>query len=681
VTETLFPAHMKLHNSEVVVAVLMFVACSDVFAQPVITIQPRPQEVPFGGSTTLWVEATGAEPLTYQWVLNNPTNPVPGATNAFLIISQARDADAGNYRVSVENSEGLTWSIPASLTLFSRGLPAFGTNTLAPTFQLDGVGSDVDSIAFWEAPDPTNTLLFVTAKANDLLEVWKYPFQGNELPSVRFSTNVNGVVVDQETDRLYVSDRIVSVFSLPDLQLLDEFGQGIIGAGENNLDILKDVNGETLIYVSDHHSVHRFVADTWNHLGSFAPRVTSIETVLADDFYQMILVPEEQGPLGSPGVFAYHPDGALFMRNGTNRFGNNGQFDSDEEGILLYTFPTDGTGDNGAGFYVVSDQRSDQTDFEVFDRETWSHLGTLRLTGVSNTDGIASTQLAMPGYPMGLFAAINNDSTTVGVGWDVIFQAIGVNPAPRVLAITPADSGPTNANAMDFTVRFNKPVTNFNGASDLVVTHRGTASTGAAITGAGDTFDVRVTGISGRGFFMLAVSTAGDVVDLETNALVSSVTSVPVFIDTPYRSWAAARGLEPGVNDSFSDDPDGDGSLNIKEFAIDGDPLNGAGDGKQRVRIEDVGGTNYFTYTFPVRSGAVFVANGELSATVDGIVYSVAGSFDLIDFENHIVEQVPATETGLPALNPGWSYRTFRLNRAIANQLRGFIRLRIGASP
>jgi len=673
-------SHMKWHKSEVA-ALWTLVGCLNVFAQPVITVQPRPQQVPFGGSTTLWVEATGTERLTYQWFFNTPTNLVPGATNTFLSISQARDSDAGNYLVRVANPQGFAWSTPAGLTLFSRGLPAFGTNTLAPAFQLDGVGSDVDSIAFWEAPDPTNTLLFVTAKANDLLEVWKYPFQGNELPSVRFSTNVNGVVVDQETDRLYVSDRKVSVFSLPDLQLLDEFGQGIIGVGENNLDILKQVNGQTFIYVSDNHSVHRFVADAWDHLGSFAPLVTSIETVLADDFYQMILVPEEQGPLGSPGVYAYHPDGALFMRNGTNRLGNNGEFDSDEEGILLYTFPTDGKGDNGAGFYVVSDQRIDQTDFEFFDRETWSHLGTLRLAGVSNTDGIASTQLPMPGYPMGLFAAINNDTTTVGVGWDVIFQAIGVNPAPRVLAITPTDSGPTNANAMDFTVRFNKPVTNFNKASDVVITHRGTASAGAVITGGGDTFNVRVTGISGRGFFMLAVSTASDIVDFETNTLVSSVTSVPVFIDSPYRSWAAARGLDPGVNDGFSNDPDGDGTLNIKEFAIDGDPLSGVNDGKQRVVIEDVGETNYFTYTFAIRNGAVFVGNGELSAALDGVFYSVAGSFDLISFDNDIVEQVPATETGLPALNPGWSYRTFRLNRAIANQPQGFIRLRIGEAP
>jgi myo-inositol-hexaphosphate 3-phosphohydrolase len=640
-------------------------------------MQPRPQQVPLGGSSTLWVDAAGTAPLTFQWFLNTTNNPIPAATNAFLIVHQAGKSDAGNYLVQVGNSEGFTWSAPAALTLFSRSLPVFGVRSLAPAFQLNGAGTDVDSIAFWEAPEPTNTLMFVTAKANDLVEVWKYPFQGNELAPVQFPANVNGVAVDQETDRLYVSDSKVSVLSLPGLQLVDEFGQGIIGVGENNLDLLKQTNGQKLIYVSDDQNVHRFVVDTWEHLGAFAPPVSSIETVLADDYYQLILVPEEQGPLGNPGVFAYHPDGTPFLKNGTNRFGNNGEFDSDEEGILLYAFPGAGTNDSGNGFYVVSDQRSDQTDFEFFDRETWSHLGTLRIEGVSNTDGIASTQLAMPGYPLGLFAAINNDSTTVGLGWDVIFDAIGVDPSPKVIGITPKDSGPTDAKVMDFAVRFDKPVTNFNDAADLNITHRGTTSTGAVITGSGDAFNVCVQGISGLGFFMLAINTASDVADHETNALISSVTSVPVFVDTPYRSWAAARGLETGVNDGFTDDPDGDGNLNLKEFALDGDPLSDFSDGNQRVMIEGASGTNYLIYTFPVRDGAVFALNQELSATVDGIVYSIAGSFDLIAFGENVVEQFPALESGLPSLNPGWSYRTFRWSHP-PSDLTGFIRLRIG---
>ena len=662
--------------------VILGLALSGMFnalGQPAILTQPGSQAVPVGGATTLWIKASGTQPLTFQWFLNSLVNPIPGATNATLLISQANTTNAGSYRVRVSNPQGSVVSGTARLTVFAQSLPAFGTITLPPAFNLNGAGSDVDSIAFWETPEPTNMLMFVTGKANDTLEVWKYPFVGNELPPRLFPANINGVEVDQETDRLYVTDSKVSVLSLPALQLQTEFGQGIIGVGENNIDILKHTNGQSWVYVSDDHNVHRFVAGTWAYLGAFAPPVVSIETLVADPFYQMILVPEEQGALGNPGVYAYHPDGTPYLKNGTNRFGHNGEFNSDEEGILLYTFPSDGRSDNGVGFIVVTDQKSDVTDFEFFDRQSWLHLGVLRVTGVSNTDGIASTQVGLPGYPLGLFAAINNDTSTVGLGWDVIFRTIDAAAGPRVLSITPTETGPTSAQAIEFTVEFNEPVTNFNDATDLVITHFGTAHTNSTVSGNGAIYTVTVTGLSGRGFFMLTASTNSGVMDLHANALLSSVTSVPVFIDTPYGLWAAARGLVPGVNDDPADDPDDDGCLNIKEFATDGHPLSAASDGKQRMRLEPVNGTNYFTYTFPVRNGATFLSNGELSATVDGIVYSLAGSSDLINFAERIVEEASPSAAGLPTPNPGWTYRTFRLDRPITDH--GFIRLLVTQLP
>ena len=313
----------------------------------------------------------------------------------------------------------------APIAASGQELTAFGLITIEPSHVLNGEGSNVDSIAFWETDDPAETLMFVTGKSNDLVEVWRYPFEDNELDPIEFPANVNGVVVDQETDTLYVSDRIVSVIHLPNLEVSEEFGRGDIAAGENNLDILKHADGRTLIYVSDDHNVHRFDADGFVHLDSFAPPVTSIETVLADDFHQLIHVPEEQGPEGSPGVFVYHPDGTPYEQNGTNRYGNDGEFQLDEEGVILYTFPTGGIGDDGTGFIVVSDQRADVNEYEFFDRITWAHLGTLRLQGISNTDGIASIQRPLPDYPLGLFAAIDDDTATAIVGWDVIFKAIG----------------------------------------------------------------------------------------------------------------------------------------------------------------------------------------------------------------------------------------------------------------
>ena len=561
------------------------------------------------------------------------------------------------------------------------GIAPFGTVTVAPAFELNGAGTNVDSIAFFEAPDPASTLMFVTGKNNDRLEVWRYPFAGNELPSLLFPANINGVAVDQATDLLYVSDRIVSVFSVPGLQSQGTFGQGIIDVGENNLAILKHAGGATWIYVSDDHNVHRFHAVTRQLLGSFAPPVSSIETMVADDLLQMILVAEEQGPLGNPGVFAFHPDGTPFLRNGTNRFGNNGEFDSDEEGMLLYTFPAHGHSDDGRGFIVVADQKSDVTDFEFFDRQTWAHLGALRLQGVSNTDGIASTQRALPGYPLGVFAAIDNDTTTAVIGWHSVFAAIGWDLSPEAVSITPATAGPVSSGSVAFSVVFSEPVTGFDDAADLVITHNGTSNTGASITGSGGSYTVTISGISGTGSLTLAVSTASDVQDLTANPHASSVTSAAVLIETPYQAWATARGLSAGINAAFADDPDGDGRSNLREFATDGDPLNGVDDGRFRVAFDSLAGADYFTCTFPVRNGAVFAGQTGVSAALDGIDYSLSGSRDLFTFDQSFVEVIPPFTASLPPLSAGWSYRTFRTTESVAEKPICFVSLRTTATP
>ena len=93
---------------------------------------------------------------------------------------------------------------------------------------------------------------------------------------------------------------------------------------------------------------------------------------------------------------------------------------------MVYIISTIRGKDTGEGLIIVADQRKPLTDFEVFDRKSWFHLGTFRIQGVSNTDGIASTQQVLPGYPHGIFAAVNNDSSVVGVRWDKIFKGAGL---------------------------------------------------------------------------------------------------------------------------------------------------------------------------------------------------------------------------------------------------------------
>jgi hypothetical protein len=321
-----------------------------------------------------------------------------------------------------------------NLTMFARHfscpIQPFGTITIFPDFELFGPGKNIDSIDFWETPDPVNTLMFVTAKDNSLLEVWKYPFENNGQIPLRHSTfsnsNVNGIVVDQETNRVYISisepSSTVSVFSLPEMEFLMNFNRWWADyQGEPNIALLKLADDEKRVYVSADDIVYIHDAATGKYLDKFKP-LKGLETIAADNFYQRLYIPDEND---RTGVYVYDPDGRPYYVNGVNCFGKN-NFKKDAEGIIIYRCTTGEGEDNGSGFIVVSDQIAARTEFEFFDRENWQHLGTLKVEGVSNTDGIASHQKPLPDYPLGIFVAINNDNTTVGVGWDIIFREMGI---------------------------------------------------------------------------------------------------------------------------------------------------------------------------------------------------------------------------------------------------------------
>jgi hypothetical protein len=306
-----------------------------------------------------------------------------------------------------------------------------GSVSLAPDFSLDGSGTNVDSLAFWEAPDARDTLLFVTAKANQRVEVWRFPFAGHEQaplthPSFGTGAQVNGIAVDQTQDLLYVAvsqpASTVSVFSLPQRAFVRELESGLGELGsEPNLALLHRPDGARWLYVSADDRVGILDAATGARVGGFEP-AAGLETMVADDREQVLYVPDEND---RSGVYAYDPTGRPTAKHANDRFGA-GVFDEDAEGIVLYRCESAHGGDDGRGFLVVVDQRADRTQFELFDRIGWRHLGAFVLDGVSNTDGIASTQQALPGYPRGIFAAVDDDTRTVGIGWDRILEATGL---------------------------------------------------------------------------------------------------------------------------------------------------------------------------------------------------------------------------------------------------------------
>ena len=301
-------------------------------------------------------------------------------------------------------------------------LPLFLTVSLAHGFDiqltpdkvLNGTGQNIDTPAFFRADLATESLLFVTGKGNGVVEVWKYSYD-TQFSTMNISGTPNGVAVHE--NRLYVgiygSNPRIEVYELPDLAYVRTIGEGIIANGETNLDVLHLTNGETRVYVSD---------DTPRVLGfnvltgnlqvyvSLSPFFQHVETVLCDEFHQIVFIPDEDGVTG---IHYFSPNGQHLGSFGA------GDFQSDAEGITLYD------AGNGKGYVIVSDQKNPLSEFEFYDRETFDHVGVLKLAGVNNTDGIALTQQPSALFPAGVFAAIDDDATTALISWQTVLDEIG----------------------------------------------------------------------------------------------------------------------------------------------------------------------------------------------------------------------------------------------------------------
>ena len=218
------------------------------------------------------------------------------------------------------------------------------------------------------------------------------------------------------------------------------------------------------------------------------------------------------------------------------------------------------------------------------------------------------------------------------------------------------------------------------------------SNVGAAVPSPGDKFTIAsYTTLSGtfNGLADGATVTLGGnnfILDYNDDITPNTITLTADTLGTPYDLWAEDKGLTVGVNDGKGDDPDNDGRLNIEEFAFDGDPLNGTGDGKIVGKVASVGGDAVLTLSLPVRDGAVFTGLTELvSGDTDGFIYTIQGSDDLaawtLDVDEVTGGDAATIQSGLPALNTGWTYRTFRTPDVISADVTDFMRATVHEAP
>lgn len=133
-------------------------------------------------------------------------------------------------------------------------------------------------------------------------------------------------------------------------------------------------------------------------------------------------------------------------------------------------------------------------------------------------------------------------------------------------------------------------------------------------------------------------------------------------------------------------DPDNDGLNNLAEFALNSNPSNASTTGKVIGKVATLGGNQVMTLTLPVRAGATFTDDAttheEVSGLIDGVIYRIQGSSNLSAWTLDVSEVASgsdrdAIQAGLPALDTGWSYRTFRAPGTVPSDASNFLRVKV----
>jgi alpha-tubulin suppressor-like RCC1 family protein len=97
---------------------------SVVNSSPIIVAKPSNMVLPVGGTAEFTVTVAGSQPLSYQWQLNN--NPIPGGTNASILLPGITNANAGRYNVRITNPFGAIFSSSVMVTFAPSVVAAWG---------------------------------------------------------------------------------------------------------------------------------------------------------------------------------------------------------------------------------------------------------------------------------------------------------------------------------------------------------------------------------------------------------------------------------------------------------------------------------------------------------------------------------------------------------------------------
>ncbi|MBC53342.1 MAG: hypothetical protein CMQ34_05840 [Gammaproteobacteria bacterium] len=142
--------------------------------------------------------------------------------------------------------------------------------------------------------------------------------------------------------------------------------------------------------------------------------LTKVESLYYDVDNDRLLVADE--------AFSHR---SIRIYNGAGQFTGeviaNTFFSSEPEGIALYQC------ENGEGYWIITDQHyTDDNKFQVFDRRSLAHLGTIKGQVTRNTDGIWLAQQGFGPFPEGALYPVHDDGSVTAMDWRDIASGLSL---------------------------------------------------------------------------------------------------------------------------------------------------------------------------------------------------------------------------------------------------------------